>query len=471
MLYRFRSVERLLNDRELQDNYFYFASPSQQNDPMEGYVDFYWKGDKIAWLGLFKHYAWQLYMTEMLASLGVELETLEKLYLTVTEIGLKEMKLHEVRKEIEKELLGDSFFYEIAEILEQSNHEFSIIEVQHILFLLHFRFLKYVSQRTKSDFGLEVLNVDFEKEATYIGELEIKAFVEVFSNNSNSEDISEIVETAVYSFGLFLHTIAAETEFYEDRKKFLFFMMDFPKVYVKRIQDLSFPNWYCVCFNKNVSNPALWGYYANSHKGVCLVFKNDEKGYFKVKPMNKEQEKEQGKTELEVYEVKYGTSPIRIEFFSGLGRLWDDERKHWLMHDNKYSIIWKEIQSNADIWRESYNKNSMDRLLRKSKAWEEEQEYRIILDDSWYPHKDDNQRMFQYDFNDLDGIIFGINTPLEQKLEIINIITDKCVAEKRKQFTFYQATYDSEKNYIVYKPVSFINHGIKTIVQNETKGK
>ena len=63
MLYRFRSTDRVLNYKEIENNYFYFASPSQQNDPMEGYIDFFWKGDWIAWMGLFKHYTWQVFMT------------------------------------------------------------------------------------------------------------------------------------------------------------------------------------------------------------------------------------------------------------------------------------------------------------------------------------------------------------------------------------------------------------------------
>ena len=49
--YRFRSMEYLLGDKyqELERKTIYFASPDQLNDPMEGFRDIMWSGDKIVW--------------------------------------------------------------------------------------------------------------------------------------------------------------------------------------------------------------------------------------------------------------------------------------------------------------------------------------------------------------------------------------------------------------------------------------
>ena len=102
MLYRFRSTSRILENKEIEDNYFYFASPSQQNDPMEGYVDFFWKGDCIAWMGLFKHYTWQVFMTLFEIPLQRKLEDLYKLHLWHAEIHHKDTKFPiRVIKELE----------------------------------------------------------------------------------------------------------------------------------------------------------------------------------------------------------------------------------------------------------------------------------------------------------------------------------------------------------------------------------
>lgn len=49
----------------------------------------------------------------------------------------------------------------------------------------------------------------------------------------------------------------------------------------------------------------------------------------------------------------------------------------------------------------------------------------------------------KYEFNDLEGIVFGIKTPLEAKLKIINIIEEKCKKTNRQDFAFYQAQYSA----------------------------
>ena len=64
-IYRFRSVKQLLHEpfRELENQSIYFASPEQLNDPMEGFRDIVWRGDKVAWNNLFKHYVHSLHWT------------------------------------------------------------------------------------------------------------------------------------------------------------------------------------------------------------------------------------------------------------------------------------------------------------------------------------------------------------------------------------------------------------------------
>ena len=54
-VYRFRSMEYLLGDKyqELERKTIYFASPDQLNDPMEGFRDIVWSGDKIVWTNFF----------------------------------------------------------------------------------------------------------------------------------------------------------------------------------------------------------------------------------------------------------------------------------------------------------------------------------------------------------------------------------------------------------------------------------
>ena len=60
--YRFRSVEQLLGEyAELEHQTIFFAAMEDLNDPMEGFRDIVWSGDRIVWLNLFKDYVNCLY--------------------------------------------------------------------------------------------------------------------------------------------------------------------------------------------------------------------------------------------------------------------------------------------------------------------------------------------------------------------------------------------------------------------------
>ena len=47
--------------QELERQTIYFASPEELNDPMEGFRDIVWNGDKIVWTNLFKNYVYCLH--------------------------------------------------------------------------------------------------------------------------------------------------------------------------------------------------------------------------------------------------------------------------------------------------------------------------------------------------------------------------------------------------------------------------
>lgn len=57
-------------------------------------------------------------------------------------------------------------------------------------------------------------------------------------------------------------------------------------------------------------------------------------------------------------------------------------------------------------------------------------------------------RLLKYRFRNLDGLIFGIKTPLASKLKAIGIIKKHCLDAERTNFNFYQAFYDPEKKSI-----------------------
>ncbi|MCD8130639.1 MAG: hypothetical protein LUE16_05085 [Lachnospiraceae bacterium] len=58
ILYHYRSIKSAL--LEIENCTFHFAAPDELNDPIEGYVTVFWKGDKAAWEGLFRNYVCSL---------------------------------------------------------------------------------------------------------------------------------------------------------------------------------------------------------------------------------------------------------------------------------------------------------------------------------------------------------------------------------------------------------------------------
>ena len=54
------------------------------------------------------------------------------------------------------------------------------------------------------------------------------------------------------------------------------------------------------------------------------------------------------------------------------------------------------------------------------------------------------RRTLTYNFSSLKGIIFGIGTPDNDKLKIIETIHKKCKENKRTDFEFFQAYYCHE---------------------------
>ncbi|WP_148272527.1 hypothetical protein [Leptospirillum ferrooxidans] len=65
--------------------------------------------------------------------------------------------------------------------------------------------------------------------------------------------------------------------------------------------------------------------------------------------------------------------------------------------------------------------------------------------DSFREAKD---RKLTYRFADLEGIIFGIRTPLEDKVRIFNIIATKYKEHGRGSFEFSQAAYSGHSGKI-----------------------
>ncbi|MBR5273224.1 MAG: DUF2971 domain-containing protein [Clostridia bacterium] len=457
MLYRFRTIDKLIGEKykELKDQYFFFASPSTLNDPLEGYVDFYWKADNIAWLGLFKNYVWQVYRTLKSAILQCPLDDMKKMYFTRTEIHLKETQLPQIRKEIEDRFSNEPIISEISTILGESEKEINQPVLHLVLSLIHLLALFHANKWFESK-GIQVFHTTdwLIKKTTLIKSTQYKKIVEIvkgiLANEKEAESILILDQNIRFDAVTKIGNIPKEAEISE------YILFDFPEHYTKHVVNLAYENWQTVCFNRSYSDPKMWSHYANNHTGVCLMFEFNSAECVQLEALNS---LSGDKTKrLYIKPVDYTSPPLRINFFLTLGNLWGDERTHWFYRDNDKSTILNSILKNVEKWRDEYWSNFEKRFLHKGSAWKSEEEERIILDDSLYDHLSPDQKKYKYDFNKLHGIIFGINTKLSDKKELIKILKEKCIANKREQFHIYQARYDAEKESIVADLVLIIKN-------------
>lgn len=220
----------------------------------------------------------------------------------------------------------------------------------------------------------------------------------------------------------------------ENQRKW-FILSGFPQVYIKEVVKLTYPDGYVACFMDNCTNFAVWGHYADGHKGVCLKFRTYEVN---------------GSSSLDLKSIiGWGSEPIygyrtfpfrkinyrnlqfpKIDFFRSIGSLPVDQLiNQW--YTDQYGNISKcgmhlRDKETEETWRKNYWDNYDYGYFSKLIDWEYEQEQRLLLSSSLGTYNESKNRKLQYKFEDLGAIIFGMRTPDKDKVKIKRIIENKC---------------------------------------------
>lgn len=238
--------------------------------------------------------------------------------------------------------------------------------------------------------------------------------------------------------------------------------------------------WYVACFLKDYKNPSLWGYYGNGHHGVCLKFKtnlNSENdlsiNLYQIVGMGGTKEHSKliyNNAKTPFYKIKYNQKYPEINFFRSLGvlplpRLYEQ----WYMDENKCISSCASIFQNEEEWRKKYWDIFSECITTKLGDWIHEDEYRLLLTPMSIDFSDPTRRTVRYNFSDLEGIIFGINTSTEHKLRVVEIILEKCKKEDRKDFKFYQAYYCKETGKIEASELDYLNKVITASFESSSK--
>ena len=73
-------------------------------------------------------------------------------------------------------------------------------------------------------------------------------------------------------------------------------------------------------------------------------------------------------------------------------------------------------------------------------------------------------RKIKYNLKSLRGVIFGINTSLQDKKEIFYMILNICQKEKSDHIKLYQAVYSYDNNEIKTIELDGLNKFLKTLI-------
>lgn len=449
-LYRFRNIYSLLDKHnELENQEIFFASPSSLNDPMEGYRDIVWTGDDVVWRNLFKNFLYGIFHAFDYWVIGNDSNfvlTREniKIAVDVENITPKESQ------DLFLKILSD--FYRIdrvTEILKLFSEHRKAIHRDELIFYL--RSIFYVGLRLialcydkKSGNGS-----DFSSEAAAY---DVFSLLEFKGVDYSDHDVTEQVLATNNSFEQSSVIRIAELPGTYDNKGQIE-IDGFVKSYVSKLEEIVFPDWYTACFMKCYTNSAVWGHYADSHRGVCLIFDSveDEDGnYLELRKVAGISSK--GKfhklTKMKFYAINYIDGVAELDYFRKLGK-WslDEVASMWLTHDGVRSECADKLFDNESVWRGEYWESFYQDVVKKTKDWDYEKEFRLLLTSGMDISKVEDRRL-KYDFMNLKGIIFGINTSSLDKARCVNILKEKCRAHNRKEFLIYQAYYDAKSRVI-----------------------
>ena len=448
--YRFRSIDSLLGKhRELEGPTIYFASPEELNDPMEGLRDIVWDGDEIVWTNFFKHYVFCLNRSCLVLMIKTGKLDVDRIPI----LG----RWDQMTTPIEQVLFDDIWekfcnLPHIQEIIEALANTKRKIRYREIVFYLgSIQTFGLLDEIQKS--YIDHLPISESQTFQSPQELSKAVGMEMLLNGikQSKEYGNEDVLDAVYQISEEMHHNIELTVQYNTRThppEILdginrMTMLDFPKVYVEQLDRLLWTKWYTACFAESYHKSTMWGQYAEGHKGVCLIFEAKEKDNSNSLELNN------NSIILPFRKVHYEDNPSETDFFRTICRIpVGTLRELWYTDQNgEISECAAHIESDSDeaVWKELYWKNFFRDITFKTKDWVYEQEHRLVLEDGLAQFNEKDDRALTYDFSSLKGIIFGIRTPTEDKVKIIEIMEEKkkCSENNQTDFKYFQAYYSA----------------------------
>ena len=436
--YRFRNMKYLIGDeyRELEDQTIYFASPDELNDPMEGFQDMVWSGDKIVWTNFLKHYAISLHEFMLGLREGVIDFNTDSIPIWHSETT---PQAEEWRKHIWNSFSDVGRIHTIIEAIANMDRKIRYRELWYYLTCIYGIVLgQILKSHAAHGITSETIQRAEGPSATEIIEGLLSLIRRVEDDDTELDDILLSVENT--------RSIEEITERYNTSTGATSdgSFSKFPAMYVEQLEGLLWPKWYIACFTASYHNSSLWGHYADGHKGVCLIFDKAGTGLSEY--------------DMQFQKVRYEDILPEVDFFRSIGtESLDLVMTHWYTDENgNVSECAAHIghQGDEDSWRQALWEKCLRHISVKTRDWEYENEYRLIANDVSLGD-DENDRTLKYNFNLLKGIIFGIKTSDADKRTILEIVKRKCNEHNRTDFKLLQAYYSHRSGDIRAEKIHF----------------
>ena len=321
LFYRFRKTQNIFDFKELENQEIYFASNEELNDPMEGFKNLVFNGDKIVWRNLFKHYLLCfefMYQTYLICG-----ESHAKFEIDLIPIFRNSDDIETLKyKELFKKIYLETFEIYGQTIDKIATRTTPILKEELFKYLYPFHMI-----------ALEIIQRNYESEGLIPkreNPLDIQNFIE-----QDNIKLIDVVEAMIQEHGQEkMDKFLRATSFFYEEFNFVqsinlkhtpnkLFLLNFPQNCLRAIEKLTYPKNYVACFTgeKAINNSSVWGHYGDNHKGICLMFKPNEKeslpfsnakiGYGRNGVIL-------GKISLSFDKIIYGEAYPEIDFFPSL---------------------------------------------------------------------------------------------------------------------------------------------------------
>ena len=438
-LYRYRPIKSAL--LELADGTFYFADRRELNDPIEGYAKIFFQGDRPAWQGLLKNFVCSLFynlQTYLLMTKnfgGAREDFLQDLRNRVVLINLRHFDrspLQKIFAELGEKFLCEREVQSVVEFYGDAQIKCFGKEIEFVLRAVTDNACHLCVEKCKSlgliadDFDEKFFDVAYEisfDELKNFPDRERRRYIEEIENLN-----CDALESGLMSLKLNPRDLRDPRR--ELKQRFLRLKIFFPRMYVKQLKEIMYPDGYVVCFSRTPTDSSMWGNYADNHRGVCFIYETEN--------LDGREFMNFAARLLEVEPIKYDAQVMEQNFFDALKHLKFLQAEDWLTGMNGARSFKLDEFDAADAYDGVYR----EKFYRKLPAWRHEQEHRIFLADEFYRYSDPFTRKIRYDSHALTGIVFGLRTSLDDKTELIQRLVR--LKKSVHDFEFFQAEFDDE---------------------------